>query len=147
MIRYFILIILITLSITQISAQATATLKGKVIDPNYGGEPIMFANLKVLKGGEMVAGGATDIDGNYNISNIPPGTYDVEITHIEYPILLVKGIKLRSGAVKTQDIEYNDDINLYKNMNSLIMFDSLPAIANDSSSYLILKIRDIYKNP
>ena len=108
MIRYLVILILVALGMQPVWGQATASLKGKVLDTNSGEEPIMYANLKVLKGGEMVAGGATDFDGNYNISNIPPGTYDVEITHIEYPILLVKGIELRSGATKTQNFEYKE---------------------------------------
>lgn len=108
MIRYLVILILVAVGLQPIWGQSGASLRGKVLDVAAGNEPVMFANVKILKNGEMVAGGATDFDGNYNISNIPPGTYDVEITHIEYPVLLVKGIELRSGGAKSQNFEYKE---------------------------------------
>ncbi|HKK44520.1 MAG TPA: SusC/RagA family TonB-linked outer membrane protein [Balneolaceae bacterium] len=58
----------------------TATLSGKVTDVNSG-ESLPGANV-VLK--EILKGSSTDADGNYKITNIPAGTYTLEVSFIGY---------------------------------------------------------------
>lgn len=73
---YFVLVISCLLSI-QISAQTTVT--GRITDEN--GEPLAGANLFLE---ESRQGAAANIDGQYRIPNVEPGTYTLRATYVGY---------------------------------------------------------------
>jgi hypothetical protein len=75
-------------------AGTTGKLKGKVTDKATG-EPLIGAN--VIVGGTSF-GAATDINGEYSISNLEAGTYDVKCSYIGYQ------------AVATSDVRINADL-------------------------------------
>lgn len=58
----------------------TGIIKGRVYDA-YTNEPIMFANV-VLEG--TTKGATTDETGNYEITDIEPGIYNVKATYLGY---------------------------------------------------------------
>lgn len=60
-----------------------AKLAGKIIDKDTK-EPIPFAGVKLFSGGALKGGAIADFDGNYSISPINPGTYDLEASAIGY---------------------------------------------------------------
>ncbi|MEN0006551.1 MAG: TonB-dependent receptor [Bacteroidota bacterium] len=62
-----------------LSAQ-NGIIKGQVTD-KLSNEPVMFANVLVLG---TDAGTTTDIDGNYEITGLEPGLYDVRVSYIGY---------------------------------------------------------------
>lgn len=105
MIRYLMMLTLVLVAMQPIWAQSGASMKGKVIDETEGVE-VIAANILLKKGGEMVAGTQSDFDGNYNLSNIPPGTYDLEASYVGLPTLKITGIQLNAGATKTFDIKF-----------------------------------------
>jgi hypothetical protein len=55
-------------------------------------EPIIGATVVLYKSGVQKNGTVTDIDGNYSISNIDPGTYDVEFKYIGYQTQRTQGV-------------------------------------------------------
>lgn len=89
---------------------AQSVLRGEITEENNS---IPFANVVLKKNGEMVAGTATDFDGNYELSNIFSGTYDLEISAIGLPTVVAKDLQIRSNATKTYDVSYrkNDEID------------------------------------
>jgi len=76
----------------------TTSLSGKVTD---NGEPLPLANV-LLKGTEI--GTATDIDGAFELTDIPAGDYMVLVTSLGYQPYQTK-INLGSGAHKTINIQ------------------------------------------
>ena len=112
MIRY--LLICLTLMISA-SVAAQTSLAGKVIDDN--GEPVFFGNVALYKQGVLIRGGETDLDGNYVIGNLDPGTYDVEFSYTglqskKYEGVIIYGGKtnklnadLASGVLLDLDVE------------------------------------------
>ncbi|MEO8399885.1 MAG: carboxypeptidase-like regulatory domain-containing protein, partial [Ignavibacteriaceae bacterium] len=70
----------------------TGKIKGKISDKATG-EPIVGANV-ILDNTRL--GAATDIDGNFFIINIPPGTYTLIISYIGYQRIKVSGIEVQS---------------------------------------------------
>ena len=52
----------------------TFSISGKVTDDKTG-EAIIFANVALYANGHLVTGAPVDLDGNYAISFIPPGSY------------------------------------------------------------------------
>jgi len=61
----------------------SGTLAGEITD-NRTGEALPGANIYVL---ELQRGSATNLDGEYNIANIPYGTYTLRVTSIGYRTL------------------------------------------------------------
>lgn len=82
----------------SVFVNAQATLEGKVSD-NDTGSPLDFAYIKIYKGNNMVSGTQTDGDGNYVVTNIDNGTYDVEASYLGYTTERKTGVVLGSGKV------------------------------------------------
>ncbi len=64
---------------TTVWAQ-TGIVQGRISDANTN-EPIPFANV-ILQG--TTTGASSDLDGNYEIRNITPGLYNVEVSFLGY---------------------------------------------------------------
>ncbi len=90
--------ILTTLSLTLfcyifLSAQ-TGTLRGNIID-NDTGEPIIYGNVR-LEGTTL--GTTTDLDGFFNIADVPVGMYDLVATYVGYDSTAVS-IEIKENAI------------------------------------------------
>ncbi len=65
------------------SAFSQSALSGKLTDADTG-EPILFGDVVVYRNGSLVTGEQTDFDGNYIISPMDPGTYEVVFKYVGY---------------------------------------------------------------
>jgi hypothetical protein len=106
MIRYLMMLTLILVGLQPIWGQSGASMSGKVIDENDNNAEVISANIILKKDGEMIKGTQSDFDGNYNFSNIPAGTYDLEVSYVGLPTLKLTGIQLNAGASKSFDIKF-----------------------------------------
>ncbi|MEM6335384.1 MAG: TonB-dependent receptor [Bacteroidota bacterium] len=77
------LVVLLSLVFAVSAWGQSATLRGFVTDELDGG-PILGANVSLRTAGGTLLGAATDKDGYYQISQIPPGTYQLRIGFIGY---------------------------------------------------------------
>ena len=77
--------------VTVVFAGNTGKITGKITDVKTG-DPLVGANI-ILVGTLM--GAASDLDGNFFILNIPPGTYDLESRMIGYANTISKGIRVK----------------------------------------------------
>lgn len=82
--------------------QSSGTLKGKVTD-KVTKETIPFASIVLENKGTQVGGTTSDIDGNYVIKPIPPGTYDLKATFVGYKNVIVQNISIRSDKTEFYD--------------------------------------------
>lgn len=95
------LFIIVTLNIFA----QTGTLKGKVIDKESG-EPLIGANI-IIK--ELNIGAATNVDGNYIIYNISPGTYLINVSYIGYKTIEIDNARIVAFESKLNfELEYGD---------------------------------------
>lgn len=81
-------------------------LKGKVTDKKTH-EAIFGAQVILKQGGERKGGASTNGDGDFVITPIEPGTYELEIHYLEYVTLTLKGIRIEAGltnSLKEQDL-------------------------------------------
>ncbi len=85
-----------------------ATIRGFVYSEDDG-EAILFTNV-FLHG--TTYGAATDVNGYYNITNVPAGNYTLMVTYLGYDTLR-REISVRSGQILTQ--------NLYLKPSSLLL--------------------------
>jgi len=85
---FFILLSLIS---QPLYAGTTGKLVGRVTAQGTG-EPLIGANVMI---DGTVLGAATDIDGNYYILQIPPGSYSVRFTMIGYQSLIINQARMK----------------------------------------------------
>lgn len=99
------LVVGLPLSATQAVAQQTASITGTVSDAETG-EPLAGANVLALRPGttSMVTGSATDIDGNYRLAGLEPGTYDIVARFVGFREQR-QPITLAAGEQRALDIE------------------------------------------
>jgi len=83
-------------------------LSGKVIDAATK-EPLIGANIVVL---ESQTGAATDIEGDYFILNITPGTYAVKVSYVGYAPKTIENVRVVAGITFELNIELSTDFTL-----------------------------------
>lgn len=104
----------IVCSALSLNAQVGAgTLQGTIKDKKSN-EPVPFASIVVDNMGARVAGGQSDFDGNYKISPIDPGTYDVTVSIIGYQPMKITGVIVNSNKITFQDFALNSGVELEK---------------------------------
>src|SRR5690606_18352044 len=69
------------------------------------GEPIIYGTVALFKNGVLITGTETDDNGNYAISNVDPGTYDVNASYVGYQAKTIEGVILLAGKNTRVDIE------------------------------------------
>lgn len=74
------------------------TIKGKMLDKQTG-EPLPFANVVVMKGGQQIAGAQTDFDGKFTIPALSPGNYDLIAKYVGYQDIRVNGVVVNNGQI------------------------------------------------
>ena len=88
--RWFNILSIIVL-VSQFSfAGTTGKLAGRVT-AKESGEPLIGANV-MIEG--SVLGAATDLDGNFYILQIPPGTYSIRFSMIGYQSLVINDVRM-----------------------------------------------------
>ncbi|MBK6390161.1 MAG: carboxypeptidase regulatory-like domain-containing protein [Saprospiraceae bacterium] len=120
----------IILGILVIPALHSQTsLEGKVQDENKEG--LIGATVVLFKSGVQKNGTTTDIDGNYSISNIDPGTYDVEFSYIGYQTQRIQGVIVFAGKSNRLNAELNTGIVL----NEVVVTEyKVPLIQQDNTT-------------
>lgn len=92
--------------VTQMSAQPKGIIAGKVVDKKTG-EPLPSVNVAV-KG--TYYGAVTDFDGKFTISNINPGTYNIEVSLLGYKSVQFTGIKVNAGETFSLDVKMEETV-------------------------------------
>ena len=112
-----------------ISSYSQTSLEGKVLDEKK--EAIIGATVVLFKSGVQKSGTTTDIDGNYSISNIDPGTYDVEFSYIGYQTQRIQGVVVFAGKSNRLNAEMDQGITL----NEVVVVDyKVPLIQQDNTT-------------
>jgi outer membrane receptor protein involved in Fe transport len=105
------LLVALTFSLLASSAFAQSgvgKMSGKIIDADTQ-EELIGANIILLN---TNLGAATDIEGNYFILNITPGTYDVKVSYVGYAPKTIQGVRLVANITYELNIELSTDFTL-----------------------------------
>lgn len=104
MLRKFCLVVIGILSAQFMMAQVgTGSLQGTLTD-RESGEPLPFVNVVVMRGDAQIGGGATDINGKFNIKPLSPGEYDVVVSAVGYQKVRVTGVEVNVNRITFEDI-------------------------------------------
>ncbi len=86
------------------SAQ-TGKLAGRVVD--FNGEPLIGATVLVVGTSQ---GAAADINGDYAVIRLSPGTYSVRFSSVGFQTKVVEGVLITSNNTTTLDIGLAEEV-------------------------------------
>ncbi len=81
------------LSLRVIGPTGTETLSGMVVSENAGG-PVAGSQVRLMRGGTLVATATTDAQGAFTFANIPAGTYRLEVQKPGMAGSFVEGVRV-----------------------------------------------------
>ncbi|MDP2303745.1 MAG: TonB-dependent receptor [Ignavibacteria bacterium] len=102
--KLFLLIFI--LSGPLLFSQSKGNLAGKIVDA-ASNEPIIGVNV-IVKG--TYWGAATDLNGNFKINDISPGTYTVEVSSIGYKTIQYTALQIEANKTKSLDIKLEETV-------------------------------------
>jgi outer membrane receptor for ferrienterochelin and colicin len=102
------LILLFSLLFTVSAQVGTGKLAGKITDAETG-EPLIGANVVILN---TTLGAAADLEGNYFILNITPGTYDVQFSYVGYGSKTLQEVRIVPGVTYELNVTLTAGLNL-----------------------------------
>ena len=89
---------------SQVEAQQlTQTLKGRIVD-QISKSPVLGASVVVI-GSDPLIGGTTDLDGYFNIKNVPIGRYNIGLSSVGYESRTIPNVQIESGKEKFLSLE------------------------------------------
>ncbi len=95
----------VMLASSALWAAETGIIQGKVVDKATG-EGLIGANV-MLKGTSM--GAQTDLDGNFRIKNITPGSYTLVASSVNYEKVEVTGVVIAANDSKTFNLSLQEE--------------------------------------
>ncbi|MDR0789819.1 MAG: TonB-dependent receptor family protein [Bacteroidales bacterium] len=116
---------------TSLALYSQGTLTGRVIDEGTN-DPIMSANVVVMQNGEQIGkGAATNLDGEFRISPLNGGTYDIQVSYSGYQTTIKAGVIVNAtGYSRAGDITIKSGVDL----GTLVIVTDRPMIEPGSSS-------------
>ncbi|MFT5600291.1 MAG: spore coat protein U-like protein [Flavobacteriales bacterium] len=104
----------LVLALSAVLTFGQSSIKGKVVD--LKGEPIPFASVALYQNGSLKNGAKTNYDGEFKISNVDAGTYDLEASYVGFQKYRLEGLIVKSGKV----LPLEDDIVLSDQMFEVV---------------------------
>ena len=95
---------LLFLAATPALAQGTGTLAGQVFEADSV-TTVIGANVRIEG---TTLGAATDIDGNYRIIGVPPGSYTVAASSVGYDTVRRAGVDIGAGATSSASFYFKE---------------------------------------
>ncbi len=89
----FVLLVFLLLALVQGYAQVTGSISGSVID-NVSGEKLISATVQIV-GSQQ--GTMTDLEGNYILRNLKPGTYKLKVSYVSYSPVIVENVVVKEN--------------------------------------------------
>ncbi|MCB2205908.1 TonB-dependent receptor [bacterium] len=122
--RWYALLILLFLP-SVVLAGSTGKVAGKIVDAETG-EGIPGVNV-ILVGTTL--GAATNLDGEYSILNIPPGTYELKATAIGYAPVTVREVRVNIDLTTRINVELGESVLEMK--DEVVITASRPLVRKD----------------
>ncbi|MFQ5606031.1 MAG: TonB-dependent receptor domain-containing protein [bacterium] len=125
--QFFYTIVFLILTTVRAYSGTTGKIAGKVVDAATK-EPLIGVNVIIVG---TTSGGATDLDGNYYILNIPPGAYQLKATYIGYSPYVVNNVKVSIDLTTRINFELQEEAVA---MAEIIVSAEKPIVQKDLTS-------------
>ncbi|TDI75475.1 MAG: TonB-dependent receptor [Bacteroidetes bacterium] len=102
----WLLVVLILFATQHVAAQTTGKISGRIVDV-MDGQPLPGVNVLL---NETMQGASTDVDGDYFIINIRPGTYAVRASFIGYTPVVVQNVQVSIGQTTLVDFKLKEEV-------------------------------------
>ncbi len=89
----------------NLAVAQTGKLAGRIVDT--AGEPLIGATALIVG---TTQGAAADLDGEYAIIRIPPGTYSIRFSIVGFQTKVVEGVLITSNNTTTLDVTLSEEI-------------------------------------
>jgi len=99
-------LLLVFIFVSAVFAGNTGIVSGRVTDKGTG-EALVGVNV-LIKGTEL--GQATDLKGQYEIINVPPGKYMLVATYMGYDSMAVTGVRVVQDQAVTVDFKLSETV-------------------------------------
>jgi hypothetical protein len=113
----------------------TGKITGKVVDQNSG-EPLIGANI-LIEG--TMFGAATDIDGNYIILNVSPGSYTLKISMVSYRTAIIEDVRVAVDRTTNISVEL---ASTELELDEIVISAETPLVQKDLTSSISVMTRD-----
>jgi hypothetical protein len=91
---YYIILLLLTMVLADLSGQAGGgTIRGKVVDAATN-EPVPFASVVIWN---TTIGAMTDFDGNFLFTGLKPGFVEVRVSYVGYKPYVSEGVMVTNS--------------------------------------------------
>jgi len=88
-------------------AWSQTSIEGKISD-EVTKEGLILAEVVLYKNDVFISGTTTDFDGNYAITSIEPGTYDIEAKYLGYQTIRETGVTVKAGKTNRVNIQLGE---------------------------------------
>ena len=78
-----------------------AKITGSVLDGEYKNEPLAFAKISIKNSNRVVD---TDIQGNYVLNRVEPGTYTLIYEFVGYEPIEIKGVEVGNNNINLREV-------------------------------------------
>jgi CarboxypepD_reg-like domain/TonB-dependent Receptor Plug Domain len=111
--KVFLLIVLVSVIAETVWAQSPSQIiRGVVID-KQSQFPIPGVNIVII-GSSPFKGSSTDVDGNFKITEVFPGRYDLKATYTGYKEIVIPNVVITVGKEIVLDLALEENINSLK---------------------------------
>lgn len=105
----FLTFLLVIFFINLEAAKAQqGTLEGTVTEEQTG-EPIPFINVVLEREGAQVAGTETNMDGEYRMGNLEPGSYTIRATSVNHQNVEITDVRVQANQITRENFTMTDD--------------------------------------
>ncbi len=129
-------LLLLLISAVTVRAGVTGKLAGTIVDAATD-EPLAGANIEVI---ENFTGAATDVDGQYVILNLRPGTISVRVSFIGYETMVIENVRIIVDQTTHLPVRLNAS-NLTLDQE-IVVIATRPMIQKDLTSTISVVRRD-----
>ena len=74
--------------------KGSGKISGKIVDKEMG-DVLLFANVALFQNDILITGTETDLDGNFQFTNLEPGLYDIEASYVGYQSQRLVGVEIK----------------------------------------------------
>ncbi len=123
-------------------AQGQGKIAGKVIEADTG-EPLPGVNV-IIQGTTL--GTTSDVDGDYFIANLEPGTYDIRASFVGFRSVLVQEVRVSTNT--TAEIDFEMQPETLEFGDEVVVTAERPLIERDkTTSMVVMDAQEITARP